>query len=117
MPHVKSNRLRAIAVTGTKRAAAMPEILTVSETVPGYDAVSGQAVLGPQAPPRDIRDIAARWNTKLNRLLQLPEMRERLTGDAMELVGGPPSRFLEVLKRDVAKWKQVVKTAGIKAGG
>jgi len=112
-PHVKANRLRGIAVTGAKRSAAMPDIPTVAETVPGYEAVTWQAVLGPKALPKD---ITLRWNMEIDRILQLPELRARLVGDAMEPVGGPPARFLEVLKRDVAKWQKVVKTAGIKPG-
>jgi tripartite-type tricarboxylate transporter receptor subunit TctC len=112
-PHVKSNRLRGIAVTSAKRSNAMPEIPAYAETVPGYEALSWQAVLGPKALPRD---IAARWNTELNRVLQLPEMRERLASDSMEVAGGPPQRFLDQLKRDVAKWQKVVRIANIKPG-
>ena len=112
--HVKANRLRAIAVTSAKRSAAMPDIPAVGETVPGYDTVSWQAILGPKALPKD---IAARWNKEIDRILQLPELRARLTGEGMEVIGGPPTRFLDVLQRDVAKWQKVVKVAGIRAGG
>lgn len=55
-----------------------------------------------------------RWNTELNLILQLPEMRERMAGDSMEVAGGPPERFLDQLKRDVAKWQTVVKAANIR---
>ena len=63
------------------------------------------------------RDIAARWNNELNRILQLPEVRERLTADGIEIDGGPAERFREVLARDVPKWQRVVKLANIKLGG
>jgi tripartite-type tricarboxylate transporter receptor subunit TctC len=112
-PHVKSNQLRGIAVTSAKRSDAMPEIPAYAETVPGFEALSWQAVLGPKALPGD---IAARWNTELNRLLQLTEMKERLASDSMDVAGGPPQRFLDQLKRDVAKWQKVVKAANIKPG-
>jgi tripartite-type tricarboxylate transporter receptor subunit TctC len=112
-PHVKSNRLRGIAVTSAKRSNAMPEIPAFAETVPGFENLSWQAVLGPKALPRE---IATRWNTEMNRLLQLPEMRERLAGDSMEVAGGSPERFFDLLKRDVAKWQKVVRTANIKPG-
>ena len=79
--------------------------------MPGYESLSWQAVLGPKALPKD---IAARWNAEMNRLLQLPEMRERLAGDSMDVAGGPPERFLDQLKRDVAKWRKVVRTANIR---
>jgi tripartite-type tricarboxylate transporter receptor subunit TctC len=110
-PHVKGGRLRGIAVTSAKRSSAMPEIPAYAETVPGYESLSWQAILGPKALPKD---IAARWNAEMNRLLQLPEMRERLAGDSMEVAGGPPERFLDQLKRDVAKWRKVVGTANIR---
>lgn len=113
-PHVKANRLRAIAVSSAKRSNAMPEIPTIAETVPGYDSVTWQAILGPKALPKD---ITARWNSELDRILHIPDIKTRLAGEGMEVIGGPPERFLDALKRDVAKWQKVVKTAGIKAGG
>ncbi|MGZ5169166.1 MAG: tripartite tricarboxylate transporter substrate binding protein, partial [Burkholderiales bacterium] len=112
-PHVKSNRLRGIAVTSAKRSDAMPDIPAFAETVPGYENLSWQAVLGPKALPRE---IAIRWNTEINRVLQLPEMKERLAGDSMEVAGGSPERFFDRLQRDVAKWRKVVRTANIKPG-
>ena len=112
-PHVKAGRLRGLAVTSTKRSSAMPEFPTGAETVPGYDAVSWQAVLGPKGLPKA---IVARWNAEINRILLSPELRARLAGDAMEPIGGAPDRFLQILRRDVAKWQKVVKTAGIRAG-
>ena len=113
LPQVKSNRLRGIAVTTAKRSNAVPDIPAVAETVPGYEAVALAAVLGPKALPKD---IAARWNMEINRILQLPDVKERLAGDGMEPVGGSPERVREVLKREVAMWQKVVKTAGIKPG-
>jgi tripartite-type tricarboxylate transporter receptor subunit TctC len=112
-PHVKSNRLRGIAVTSAKRSNAMPEIPTFAETVQGFENLSWQAVLGPKALPKE---VATRWNTEMNRLLQLPEMRERLAADSMEVAGGSPERFFDLLKRDITKWQKVVRTANIKPG-
>jgi tripartite-type tricarboxylate transporter receptor subunit TctC len=114
IPQVKSNRLRGIAVTTAKRSNAVPDIPTVGETVPGYEAVNWSAILGPKALPKD---IAARWNKEINTILQLPDVKERMAGAGMEPAGGSPERFREVLKRDVAKWQKVVKIAGIKPGG
>jgi tripartite-type tricarboxylate transporter receptor subunit TctC len=112
-PQIKSNRVRGIAVTTAKRANAVPDFPTVSETVPGYEAVQWFAVWGPKAMPKD---VVARWNKEINRVLQLPDVKERMAGDGVEPVGGSPERFHEFLKRDVAKWQKVVKTAGIKSG-
>ena len=111
IPLVKSNRLRGIAVTSGKRSNAIPDIPTVAETIPGYAAVSWVAVLGPKALPRD---IVTRWNMELDRIVRLPDVKERLVSDGIEPVGGPAERFREVLRRDVAKWQSVVKLAGIK---
>jgi tripartite-type tricarboxylate transporter receptor subunit TctC len=110
---VRSNRLRGIAVTTAKRSNAVPDIPTVAETVSGYEAVNWAAVLGPKALPKD---IVTRWNNEINRILQLPDVKERMAGDGIEPAGGSPERFREVLKRDVAKWQKVVKIAGIKPG-
>ncbi len=113
-PHVKSNRLRGIGITGATRSKAMPEIPAIAETVAGFETYSWQAVVGPKGLPKG---ITTRWNQAVNRLLELPEMRERMAGDSMEVAGGPPERFLEILRSDVAKWRKVVKAANIKLGG
>jgi tripartite-type tricarboxylate transporter receptor subunit TctC len=114
MPHVRSNRLRAIAITSAKRSSTAPDIPTVGETVPGYEAVLWFAVLGPKALPKN---IVTRWNKEIDRIVQLPEMKERMASDGTEPIGGSPEHFREVIKRDLAKWQKVVKTASIKAGG
>jgi tripartite-type tricarboxylate transporter receptor subunit TctC len=112
-PQVKSNRLRGIAVTAAKRSSAVPEIPTVAETVPNYEAVTWFGVFGPKALPND---IVTRWNRELNRILLLPDVNARLADDGMTLSGGTPARYSEVLKRDVAKWQKVIQVAGIKPG-
>ena len=113
IPQAKSNRVRVIAMTTAKRSSALPDIPTVAETVPGYEAALWYAVLGPKGLPKD---IVARWNSEINRVLQLPDVKERMAGDGLEPVGGSPERFREVLSRDIAKWQKVVKIAGIKVG-
>lgn len=113
IPQVKSNRLRGIAVTTAKRSNAVPDVPTVAETLPGYEAVNWSAILGPKALPKD---IAARWNKEINSILQLPDVKERMARAGMEPAGGSPERFREVLKRDIAKWKNVVNIADIKPG-
>jgi tripartite-type tricarboxylate transporter receptor subunit TctC len=112
-PHVKSKRLRALGVSSATRSPAMPEVPAIAETVPGYETLSWQAILGPKALPKA---ISARWNAELNRILHEPELTARMAAEAMEVGGGPPERFLDLLQRDVAKWKKVIQTAGIKVG-
>ena len=113
LPQVRSNRVRGIAVTTARRSAAAPEIPTIGETVPGYEAATMYAVLGPRALPAG---IVTRWNREINRILQSPDMKERLAGDGVEPFGGSPERLREVLKRDVPKWRKVVEAGNIKAG-
>ena len=113
-PHVKAGRLRGLAVTSAQRTRAMPDIQAIAETLPGYETLAWQAVIGPKALPAP---IVARWNAELNRLLDSAEMRTRLAGDSMEVAGGPPQRFFQQLQNDVAKWRKVVKTANIRIGG
>ena len=113
LPHVKSNRLRGLAVTTEKRSTVVPEIPTVAETVSGYEAMQWFAILGPRGLPRE---IVTRWNTEIDRIVQLPEARERMINDGLEPAGGAPERFGDVLQREIAKWQQVVTVAGIKPG-
>ena len=114
VPHVKSNRLRAIAVTTARRSQALPEIPTVAERLQGYEAVTWAAILAPKRLPKD---IAARWNSEVERILQLSEVREKMLAIGIEPAGGPPERLRDILERDIAKWRKVVETAGIKVGG
>ncbi len=114
IPHLKTNRLRGIAVTTAKRSSAVPDIPTVAETVPGYEASGWSAVFGPKGLPKD---IAARWNSEINRILQLPDVKERMAALGMEPAGGSPEHLRDFVKREIAKWQNVVKVANIKAEG
>ena len=113
LPHIKSNRLRGIAVTTAKRSDAAPDVPTVGETVPDYEAPQWFAILGPKALPND---VVARWNREIDRVVQLPDVKERMSGEGLTPAGGSPERLREVLKREIARWQRVVKTANIKPG-
>ena len=111
IPHHKANRVRGIAVTSAKRAVAVPDLPTVGETVPGFASVSWSAILGPKGLPRD---IVARWNGEINRILQMPDVKERLTTAGLDVVGGTPAHLRQVIEQDIATWTKVVKLANIK---
>jgi tripartite-type tricarboxylate transporter receptor subunit TctC len=111
IPHHKANRVRGIAVTSAKRNNAVPDLPTVGETLAGYESVSWAAIMAPKGLPND---IAARWNTEINRLLQMPDMRARMEATGLEVVGGTQTHLREVLTQDIAKWKKVVQAANIK---
>jgi tripartite-type tricarboxylate transporter receptor subunit TctC len=113
LPHIKSNRLRGIAVTTARRSSAAPDVPTVADTVPGYEAPQWFAVLGPKALPSD---VVARWNKEVDRVVQLPDVKERMANDGLDPAGGSPDRLREVIKREIARWQKVVKVADIKPG-
>jgi tripartite-type tricarboxylate transporter receptor subunit TctC len=111
IPHHKANRVRGIAVTSAKRNPAVPDLPTVSETLPGFVSVSWSAILAPKGLPKE---IALRWNNEINKLLQTPEMRTRMEQTGLEVVGGTQQHVREVLMTDIETWKKVVKAANIK---
>ena len=112
IPLVRANRLRAIAVTTTKRSAALPDLPTVAEAgVPGYEVVLWYGVLGPKGLPKN---IVARWNTEIRKATKLPDTKQRLISEGFAIDDSPPAVFQAILKRDVEKWKKVVKAAKVK---
>lgn len=112
MPQVKNGRLRAIAVTSTKRSAAVPELPAIAETVPGYEASGWYAALAPAATPRE---LIARINGDINRVMKMPDVAQRLAGDGVEAVGTTPEQFGNYLRQEIVKWGKVVKASGAKA--
>jgi tripartite-type tricarboxylate transporter receptor subunit TctC len=111
MPQVKTGRLRAVAVTTAKRVAAIPDIPTVAETLPGYETILWYGVLGPK---RLGRDVLARWSKEVSAVLANPEMRERIAAEGFEIGATTAVRLQEVMRRDIVKWTKVVKTANIR---
>ncbi len=112
IPLVRANRLRAIAVTTTRRSSALPDLPTVAEGgVPGYEVVLWYGVLGPTGLSKN---IVERWNTEIRKATKLPDLKERLVSEGFEIDDSPPSVFQAMLKRDVEKWRRVVKEARVK---
>ena len=112
IPQVKANRLRGIGVTTAKRSAALPDVPAIAEIIPGYEAVNWGALWGPKGLPANVVTL---WNSEINRILLLQDVKERLAASGLEPAGGTPERLREIIQRDVAKWQAVVKAAGIKA--
>ena len=108
-PHVKSGRLRALAVTSPKRLHVMPDVPTIAETVPGYEADAFQAMVAPAGTPASIvRQLAA----DVAAIIALPDVRERLTADGAEPIGSTPEAFAVFLKKEMVKWTKVVTASG-----
>ena len=111
--HVKSGKLQGVAVTSGKRVAAFPELPTVAESgIPGFESVSWGGLVVPAGTPRV---IVARLNKELNAAMALPQVKERFAVFGSDLVGGTPEQFTAQIRKDVAKWADVIKRAGIKA--
>ena len=112
LPHIRAERLRALGVTTLKRSSILPDIPTISESgVAGYEvAISSGYIL----PARTSRDIVLRLNTEINKALTSPSVAEKLAATGVVITGGTPEQFAEHLRRETAKWAEVIKTAGIK---
>ena len=110
-PHVRSGRLRALGVTSPKRAAAVPDLPAIAEALPGFELVGWYGVIGPAKIPEP---IVARLNSELVRILNTPEVRDRIVNDGSEPVGSSPEAFRLFMLADAAKWAKVVNDSGAK---
>jgi tripartite-type tricarboxylate transporter receptor subunit TctC len=111
LPHIKVNKLRAIAVSGAQRVAVLPEVPAVGETLKGFEASSWYGLYAPAGTPAD---TVIGLNREVARGLQLPEVRERLAQEGTEVVAGSPEQFGALMKAETAKWARVIREAGIK---
>jgi len=112
MPHVKSGRLRAVAVTSLKRSQAVPELPTIAESgIPGFEVSGWYGVL---APAGTAPEVVTRLNSEFNRVARLADVIQRLAGDGVEAVASTPDQFAQYLREETAKWRKVVQRARIK---
>lgn len=113
---IKAKKLRALAVTGSKRSPAMPDLPTLDEAgVKGYEVATWIGFIAPAATPAP---IVAKVNSTLDRIFSQPAFREKLTAQGYDLQPiplGPPSAFEQLIRDDLAKWVPIVKAAGAKA--
>jgi tripartite-type tricarboxylate transporter receptor subunit TctC len=114
-PHIQSGKLRAIAVTSSKRLASLPNVPTVAESgLPGlgdFEVVSWQAIFAPAGTPAP---VVERLNREIARILAQPEMQDKLKGFGMEPSSLTIPQFAAFQKAEVDKWAQVIKAAGVK---
>jgi tripartite-type tricarboxylate transporter receptor subunit TctC len=112
MPLIQSGKFRALATTGPRRAAELPDVPTVAEAgLKGYEIVSWQAIFAPAGTPMP---IVNRLATEIGKIIRDPDMRARLAGMGIEPSGAGPAELGAFQKAEVAKWANLVKTAGIK---
>jgi len=108
----RDGRLRALAVTGAKRAPATPDIPTVAESgIPGFDVTTWNGVSAPARTPRAIVD---RLNGEIVRALNAPDLRERLMSQGADPIGNTPEQYTAFIQNEITKWAKVIQAAGIK---
>jgi len=108
--HVRAGRVRALAVSGAKRSAAFPELPTIAEAgVPGYEVNAWSGVIAPARLPRPVLD---KLNAAVNAALESPETKKGIAQLGSEGGGGTPEQFAELIRRDSAKWAEVIRRSG-----
>jgi tripartite-type tricarboxylate transporter receptor subunit TctC len=110
MPMVRDGRLRALAVSGRHPDPAVPELPTISDTLPGFSALSWYGILAPAGTPAA---VITRLNTELDRIVHEPQIEKRFADIGGEAVGGPPSTLASLIHDEIARWRRVAKEAGI----
>ncbi|MDP2238813.1 MAG: tripartite tricarboxylate transporter substrate binding protein [Burkholderiales bacterium] len=111
LPHVKANKLHALAVTGKARSPAAPELPTVAEAgVPGYEIVAWQGVFAPAGTPPE---IISKLSADIIAVLGMNEIRQALSRQGLETIGGPAAELGAYIKEDLVKWARVVKQANV----
>lgn len=112
LPYVKSGKLNALAVTNPKRSPIVPEVPTVAESgLPGFEALQWFGIF---APSGTSKEIIAKLNADIVKILRLPDVRERMSGLGADVVANSPEQFAAFQKADTAKWAKVVKASGAK---
>lgn len=113
LPLVKAGKLRALGVTSPQRSSIAPDLPAIAEAgLPGFDMTNWYGMLVPAGTPRDIIN---KLQQEVARILNLPELKERLAGDGMTVVAGTPEQFAGFLASETAKFNQIIQTAGIRS--
>ena len=111
LPHVRSGRLRALAVTSKARSRVLPQLPTIAESgLPDYEAGAWYAVL---APARTPAPVIARLHGEFVKALQQPKVQERMAGDGASIAGSTPEALARIIETDIARWGKVIKQTGL----
>ena len=109
VPHIRSGRLRAVAVTGARRSSAVPEVPAIAETVPGFSAELWYALF---APANTSADVINRLNREVGAILAQPEIKAKLSDQGVDAFTGTPQDMVKLIAADLEKWAKVVKATG-----
>ena len=112
LPMAREGKIRALAQTTAKRSAAAPDVPTVAETIPGFEATTWFAMFAPAGTPKPVID---RLNAEVQRVYRLPEVQERLKTLGLDAVLSSPEELYKYQAAEIAKWSKVVKDSGAKA--
>jgi tripartite-type tricarboxylate transporter receptor subunit TctC len=111
VPLIRAGRLKALAVTGVQRTAALPDVPTLHETLRGFEATSWYGISVQGGTPKD---VISKLNQETNRILTTSDMRSRLATEGAEAGGGSPEEFGSFFRAEIDKWAKVIKAAGIR---
>jgi tripartite-type tricarboxylate transporter receptor subunit TctC len=112
-PHIKAGKLRALAIVAPQRSAALPEVPTVAEAgLRDFEVTTWYGVLAPAGTPKA---VVNRLNAELVKIMHSPELKERLAATGTEPLTSTPEEFAGYIKREIAKWGEVIRKAGVKA--
>src|SRR6266849_4642651 len=112
LPHVKSGKLRVLAVTGKRRSPELPGVSTMDEAgVPGYELSPWYGLLAPAGAPRE---IVARLAAEVTKIVRAAQSRDKLAVQGAEVAGGTPEEFTAVIQADISTWARVIKDTGIR---
>lgn len=113
LPHIKSGRVKALAVTSMKRSALLPDVPTIAESgFPQYEVSGWNGLLAPAGTPMDVID---RLHSEVAKILKLPDVRSRMLATGLEPVGTTPREFSALINSEIGKWEKVVKLSGASA--
>jgi tripartite-type tricarboxylate transporter receptor subunit TctC len=112
LPHVKAGKLKLLAVTEKRRSPLLKDTPTVAETIPGYEMAVWYGAFGPKGMPAE---VTRRLNTEINRIMMLPDVREKMEAIGVETVNETPEHFAAVLRADYEKWGRLVRELNIKS--
>jgi tripartite-type tricarboxylate transporter receptor subunit TctC len=110
--HIQANRVRALGVTSSKRSPLLPDLPTIAEAVPGYEAANWYGMLAPAGTPRA---IVAKLNSQVAATLTTPDMADAIRKQGAQPEGGTPEAFGKYLQNEITKWTKVIRKAGVKA--